>query len=160
RPMPCRCCGGTASSCIARRLRAGPCRPAISRAPIWWRSGSTSSGLNRSRGRGDNRPRLLAPPSKVAAGGKTGPACAPTRRREKVLGARRIIDISVPLQSDIASDPPGLEPRITYIDHKESAPAVCAVFPGLAPGDLPDGEGWAIERVEISTHNGTHLDAP
>ena len=73
---------------------------------------------------------------------------------------RRIIDISVPLQSDIASDPPGLEPRITYIDHKESAPAVCAIFPGLAPGDLPDGEGWAIERVEISTHNGTHLDAP
>lgn len=74
--------------------------------------------------------------------------------------ARRIIDISVPLQSDIASDPPGLEPRITYIDHKESAPAVCAFFPGLAPSDLPDGEGWAIERVEISTHNGTHLDAP
>jgi kynurenine formamidase len=73
---------------------------------------------------------------------------------------RRIIDISVPLQSDIASDPPGVEPRITYIDHKQSAPAVCAVFPGLAPDDLPDGEGWAIERVEISTHNGTHLDAP
>jgi kynurenine formamidase len=74
--------------------------------------------------------------------------------------ARRIIDISVPLQGDIASDPPGLEPRLTYIDHKASAPAVCAFFPGLAPGDLPDGEGWAIERVDISTHNGTHLDAP
>ena len=26
--------------------------------------------------------------------------------------------------------------------------------------DLPDGEGWAIERVRITTHNGTHLDAP
>ena len=26
--------------------------------------------------------------------------------------------------------------------------------------DLPDGEGWAIERIKISTHNGTHLDAP
>ena len=25
---------------------------------------------------------------------------------------RRIIDISVPLQSDIASDPPGTEPKI------------------------------------------------
>ena len=26
--------------------------------------------------------------------------------------------------------------------------------------DLPDGEGWAIERINLSTHNGTHLDAP
>ena len=40
--------------------------------------------------------------------------------------ARRIIDISVPLQSDIASDPPGTEPKITYIDHKQSAPSRCA----------------------------------
>jgi kynurenine formamidase len=37
---------------------------------------------------------------------------------------------------------------------------VCAFFPGLTPADLPDGEGWAVERVDISTHNGTHLDAP
>jgi kynurenine formamidase len=74
--------------------------------------------------------------------------------------ATRIIDISVALESDIASDPPGLEPRIAYMGHKETAPQVCAFFPGLAPADLPDGEGWAIERVEITTHNGTHLDAP
>ena len=74
--------------------------------------------------------------------------------------ARRIIDISVPLQSDIASDPPGHEPKITYVDHKQSAAAVCAFFPGLTPSDLPDGEGWGIERIDISTHNGTHLDAP
>ena len=74
--------------------------------------------------------------------------------------AGRIIDISTPLQNDVVVDPPVMRPRIDYIDHKESAPAVCAFFPGLAPSDLPDGEGWAIERVEISTHNGTHLDAP
>ena len=73
---------------------------------------------------------------------------------------RRIIDISVPLQSDIASDPPGHEPKITYVDHRQSAPAVCAFFPGLTQADLPDGEGWAMERIDISTHNGTHLDAP
>ena len=74
--------------------------------------------------------------------------------------ARRIIDISVPLQSDIASDPPGTEPKITYIDHKQSAEQVCAFFPGLTPAELPDQEGWAVERIDISTHNGTHLDAP
>ena len=33
-------------------------------------------------------------------------------------------------------------------------------FPGLTADDLPDGEGWAVERVTISTHNGTHMDAP
>src|SRR5262245_30284041 len=47
--------------------------------------------------------------------------------------ATRIIDISVALQSDIASDPPGNEPKITYIAHKASAPMVCAFFPGLTP---------------------------
>jgi kynurenine formamidase len=33
-------------------------------------------------------------------------------------------------------------------------------FPGLQKSDLPDGEAWAIERIELITHNGTHLDAP
>jgi kynurenine formamidase len=84
---------------------------------------------------------------------------AKTYLRE-VSMAPRIVDISVALQNDIASDPPGGEPKITYIGHKESAETVCSYFPGLAPKDLPDGEGWAVERIDISTHNGTHLDAP
>ena len=74
--------------------------------------------------------------------------------------ARKIIDISVPLESGIASDPPGLEPRITYQTHRQSAESVCRFFPGLTPADLPDGEGWAVESCQISTHNGTHVDAP
>ena len=74
--------------------------------------------------------------------------------------ARRIIDISVAIAADIASDPPGMEPTIRYIAHKESAVDVCRYFPGLTPADLPDGEGWAIERLNITTHNGTHVDAP
>jgi kynurenine formamidase len=74
--------------------------------------------------------------------------------------ARRIIDISVALQNDIASDPPGQEPRIKYTAHQEGAALICRHFPGLTPQDLPDGEGWAVERLDISTHNGTHLDAP
>jgi kynurenine formamidase len=37
---------------------------------------------------------------------------------------------------------------------------MCAFFPGLAPADLPDSEGWALEWVRLMTHNGTQLDAP
>ena len=91
--------------------------------------------------------------------GQTNPSDKDSSRWEDAV-ARRIIDISVPLQSDIASDPPGTEPKITYFDHKQSAPQVCTFFPGSTPADLPDGEGWAVERIDISTHNGTHLDAP
>ena len=74
--------------------------------------------------------------------------------------ARRIIDISSSLRAGIASDPPGLEPRIDYLAHATTAAGVCQYFPGLKPADLPDGEGWAIEMVQMTTHSGTHLDAP
>jgi len=74
--------------------------------------------------------------------------------------ARRIIDLSVSLQAGIASDPPGMQPRIEYVSHKEGALQLAAGFPGLTPADLPGGEGWAIEHVAITTHNGTHMDAP
>jgi kynurenine formamidase len=73
---------------------------------------------------------------------------------------RHIIDLSVPLEAGIASDPPGLTPEITYVTHKQSAPEVIRFFPGLRIDDLPGGEGWAVEALEMSTHNGTHLDAP
>lgn len=74
--------------------------------------------------------------------------------------ARRIVDLSVALENDLPVEPPGYVPRIEYIDHATSAGDVCAFFPGLRPADLPDAEGWAIERIQLTTHNGTHLDAP
>ena len=80
--------------------------------------------------------------------------------RKGTIMPRRIVDISVALEAGIASDPPGLEPRIEYETHRQSAARVCQFFPGLAPADLPDGEGWASERCQLSTHNGTHVDAP
>ncbi|MFT8246912.1 cyclase family protein [Roseomonas sp. BN140053] len=73
--------------------------------------------------------------------------------------ARRIIDISVALRSGIASDPPGSEPRIRYMNHHDTAPAM-ADYMGVAVSELPEGEYCAAERVDLSTHNGTHLDAP
>ena len=74
--------------------------------------------------------------------------------------ARRIVDLSVFLENDVISDPPGYRPKIDYIDHTTSVPELLDFFPGLKAEDLPDGEAWAIERVELITHNGTHLDAP
>ncbi|BBE34177.1 cyclase family protein [Sphingosinicella microcystinivorans] len=73
---------------------------------------------------------------------------------------RKIIDLSIYLENDVISDPPPFRPKIDYIDHKTSVPDLAGFFPGLKPEDLPDGEAWAIERIELITHNGTHLDAP
>jgi kynurenine formamidase len=72
---------------------------------------------------------------------------------------RRLVDISVPLQNDVPADL-GPGPKITYIDHQQGLPAILGIFPGLKGSDLPDGQGWAVEQVSLSTHNGTHLDAP
>ena len=74
--------------------------------------------------------------------------------------ARTIIDLSIYLENDVVSDPEIYRPKITYIDHQMSMPQLAGFFPGLKPEDLPDGEAWAIEKIELITHNGTHLDAP
>jgi kynurenine formamidase len=74
--------------------------------------------------------------------------------------ARKFIDISVPLENDVPADPPPFRPKITYINHQASAPQLLEIFPGLTRRDLPAGEGWSIEVLELITHNGTHLDAP
>ncbi|WP_027819811.1 cyclase family protein [Paraburkholderia bannensis] len=74
--------------------------------------------------------------------------------------SQRIVDLSIYLENDVVSDPPIYRPKIHYIDHKMSVPDLTSFFPGLKQEDLPDEEAWAIERIELITHNGTHLDAP
>ena len=72
----------------------------------------------------------------------------------------RIVDISQPLDNDTVVDPDFMRPSIRYVTGKESAALMCELFPGLEPEQLPGGEGWAIEHIQLTTHNGTHMDAP
>lgn len=71
-----------------------------------------------------------------------------------------IIDLSRALENDVPADPPSLAPSVEYRDHRAGAAEMAAMFPGLRPDQLPHGEGWAVEVLKITTHNGTHVDAP
>ena len=78
--------------------------------------------------------------------------------------ARRLIDISVPLQNDVPADPPGGHPTITYIDHQQGLPRMLQFFPGLKAEDLPDGRAGRWSRsicpptmAHISTRRGTFI---
>ena len=73
---------------------------------------------------------------------------------------RRFVDLSIYLENDVISDPPPFGPKIQYHKHADTAGQIAGFFPGLKKEDLPDGQGWAVENVNLSTHNGTHLDAP
>ncbi|QNA83177.1 cyclase family protein [Sphingomonas sp. So64.6b] len=74
---------------------------------------------------------------------------------------RRFVDLSITLDPDVITDPPFMRPKITYQTHRETVPEAQTFFPGVAAEQFPGGEGFAAaELVTMSTHNGTHLDAP
>src|SRR3546814_19277690 len=72
----------------------------------------------------------------------------------------RFIDLSIPITNHVVSDPPVMRPQVTYMTHENTWEQIAMFFPGLTRDDLPDGEGWAVESLTLSTHNGTHMDAP
>jgi kynurenine formamidase len=76
------------------------------------------------------------------------------------MNKRRFVDLSIYLENDVISDPAPFGPKIQYHTHDKTAGQIAGFFPGLKKEDLPDGQGWAVENVNLSTHNGTHLDAP
>ena len=73
---------------------------------------------------------------------------------------RRFIDLSVAMENDVAADPPGFGPTLKYVPHSEGAAQLAGCFPGLGVAALPEQQGWATELVQMTTHNGTHMDAP
>ena len=75
--------------------------------------------------------------------------------------ARSFIDLSIFLENDVITDPPFMRPKIAYVTHGETMKEANHFFPGILAEQMPGGEGFAAaEQVTLSTHNGTHLDAP
>lgn len=69
----------------------------------------------------------------------------------------RFIDLSVPLHN-FASE--FNSPQITYWDHRDFAHRTATKW-GLDPREFPEPEvGSASEELTLSSHAGTHLDAP
>jgi kynurenine formamidase len=75
-------------------------------------------------------------------------------------GNLRFVDLSIYLENDVLSDPPPLAPKITYSKHADTLPEFMQMIPGTVESDYPDGEAAAAEWVTMTTHSGTHLDAP
>lgn len=79
----------------------------------------------------------------------------------------KLIDLTRPLhQLDRAKVPPALmplyriiAPDVEFVDHTAGAKIMSALF-GCSPSDLPEGEGWAEDNISMSSHLGTHVDAP
>jgi kynurenine formamidase len=75
--------------------------------------------------------------------------------------AKRFIDLSIAIEAGLPSDPEFMIPEIEYRQHEEGAQSMVDFFPGMDPAkDLPKGLGWAVESLTLTTHSGTHLDAP
>jgi kynurenine formamidase len=72
----------------------------------------------------------------------------------------RLIDLSVPLEHDAASEP--VPARVRYVRHDGEGLQQMRQFLGVRPEDLvwSGGLGWAVEEVQAITHTGTHVDAP
>jgi len=72
----------------------------------------------------------------------------------------KIIDISMPLDDEIIVDPETMRPSISMMGHGDKLERLQKLYPGLDPAELPGGLSSAWETITLSTHNGTHVDAP
>lgn len=75
----------------------------------------------------------------------------------ELLGRRvRLVDLSRTVGPTPSEPNP---PRLRYTSHREGAALWQTLF-DIPPDALPSGLGFAGEMAELSTHAGTHLDAP
>jgi kynurenine formamidase len=67
-----------------------------------------------------------------------------------------VIDLSVALEP-VAGEPVPVE--LEFIDHRSGAEILGRPI-GIGPDEFPDGLGLSLEYVRLTSHSGTHVDAP
>ena len=70
--------------------------------------------------------------------------------------AAKIIDLGVPVEPAPGQ---GQAVEVTHSPHEQGVASMKAAF-GCSEDDLPQGLGWAVDTLTLSTHAGTHVDAP
>jgi len=52
----------------------------------------------------------------------------------------KYIDLSMPIENDVKSDPEPYGPKITYLKHTETFEQIAPFFPGLKQEQMPGGK--------------------
>jgi kynurenine formamidase len=68
----------------------------------------------------------------------------------------RFVDLSLPTENNTSEPFP---PVIQYKDHEDGAKRL-GKLAGIPAEDFPGGLGLATESITLTTHSGTHVDAP
>ncbi|MFW6291881.1 MAG: cyclase family protein [Spirochaetota bacterium] len=68
----------------------------------------------------------------------------------------KLVDLSTPIEND-ASEP--FPPQIIYKDHANGAERLGRLA-GVEPEAFPERMALATEQITLTTHTGTHIDAP
>ena len=61
----------------------------------------------------------------------------------------KIIDLSIPIEDGLPSDPPIQIPKIQYCNHKDTAEQMAGFFKGCTVEDLPEGNGWGEDPAWV-----------
>jgi kynurenine formamidase len=86
---------------------------------------------------------------------------------EQDYAMAKLVDLTRPLVTlDRNNFPPALaplfriiSPEIDFVGNDRGADIMCEIF-SCPKTDLPEEEGWAEEMITLSSHLGTHVDAP
>ncbi len=71
----------------------------------------------------------------------------------------KIIDLSIPIEDGLPESPIQI-PKIQYCNHKDTAEQMAGFFKGCTVEDLPEGNGWGIEFLQVCTHSRNPCGCP
>ncbi len=67
-----------------------------------------------------------------------------------------LVDLTVPLETTQSEPEPV---KIEWVDHRQGA-FLLTQGTGISPDSFPEGLGLSLERIQLTSHSGTHIDAP